>query len=251
MPDAAQFQSAFARTILARRAERGAPPAFAVYRNTWLQALLDALASNYPTVAMIIGADAFEAVALDFARTHPTRTPVLALYGADFSEFLKAHELGGEIPYLGDVAWLERLWTECFFAADAPVLEEEDYAALKPMQLLKLETRVHPATRTARFETPAVTIWAAHRTEREFEALEPIWKAERALVTRRDGAVTVSLVDEPTLHMLAAMTGGRTLGSALAATCDFYPGADLSKSLAMIVSTGALAIRAPEEDRLW
>lgn len=251
MPEGAKFQRAFAQTILARRPQRGTPPAFAVYRNTWLKALLDALASNYPTVAMILGDNAFEAVALDFARKHPATTPVLALYGAEFADFLRGHGFGRAIPYLRDVARLERMWTECFFAGDAPILEEHDYAALKPAQLLKLEARVHPATRAARFETPAVTIWAAHRAEREFEVIEPQWDAERALVTRRRGAVSVSLVDEPALHMLAAMTGGRSLGWALGATCDFYPEADLSKSLAMIISTGALSIKTPEDDRIW
>lgn len=242
MLDGRDFQQWFAQAIMARRAPPDIPAAFAVYRNTWLQGLLDALASNYPVVAMLLGNQRFEAVALEFARGHPATTPALALYGEEFPEFLVLHHTGREIPYLGDVARLERLWTECFFAPDAPVLEEQNYSNLTPLQLMKLRARLHPATRLAGFETPAVTIWQAHRADESFEELEPEWKAELALVAL-SGGVNVTLIDEPTFHMLTAIKDGRSLGSAITATAKTHPGADLSKVLSTIISTAALTVR--------
>ena len=247
MPDAAAFQRAFAQTILAVRPSRDMPPAFAVYRNTWLQGLLDALGSNYPTVAMIVGDDIFKAVALEFARAHPPATPVLAMYGAEFPDFLASHELGHKIPYLRDVAMLERLWTECLFASDASVLEQQDCADLTPAQLLELRPGLHPATRVARFETPAVTIWRAHRTAGDFEDIAPEWTAEHALITRRGAAISVTLVDEATHAMLAAIGSGRSLGFAISGAVESHPRADLSKSLATVISISALTTR-PAED---
>ncbi|NUT01178.1 MAG: DUF2063 domain-containing protein [Sphingomonas sp.] len=251
MLDGREFQQWFAQAIMARRAPADIPAAFAVYRNSWLQGLLDALGSNYPTVAMLLGDELFEKIALEFARDHPATTPALALYGEKFPEFLALHEAGREIPYLRDVAQLERLWTECFFAPDAPVLEEQDYARLTPSQLVSLEARVHPAARIARFETPAVTIWQAHRADEAFEEFEPEWKAERALVTRGGGGVAVTLIDGPTFHMLTAIRNGRSLGAAIGATAEAHPEADLSKALATVISTAALAVRRLEDDRIW
>src|SRR5260221_9277655 len=102
MPDAAAFQSWFAEAIIADRPPEATPASFAVYRNTWLKGLLDALDANYPTVAMILGADLFKGVAQQFAHEHPTPTPVLALYGAGFPDFLARHDWSGDIPYLHD-----------------------------------------------------------------------------------------------------------------------------------------------------
>ena len=251
MRDGAPFQRWFARAITAGRAPTELPAAFAVYRNTWLQGLLDALDSNFPVVAMLLGDDLFEAVALEFARAHPASTPVLALYGEEFPDFLQLHEVGREIPYLSDVARLERLWTECFFAPDAPVLEEQDYARLTPSHLVKLSARLHPGTRLGRFETPAVTIWQAHRSDEAFEEFEPEWRAERALVTRGGGGVVVTLIDEPTFHILRAINSGRSLGSAISATAEAYPGADLSRALSTIISTAALSVGISEDNRPW
>lgn len=251
MLDGAPFQRWFARAITAGRAPADMPAAFAVYRNTWLQGLLEALGSNYPVVAMLLGDDLFEAVALDYARRHPASSPVLARYGQSFPEFVALYEVGREIPYLRDVAQLERLWTECFFAPDAPVLEEQDYARMTPSHLLKLRVRLHPATRLAHFETPAVTIWQAHRAEEGFEELEPEWIAERALVTRGGAAVLVTMIDEPTFHMLGAVKNGRSLGSAITATAKAHPGADLSRALSTIISTAALSVRPLEDDKSW
>ena len=248
MPEGAEFQRSFAQAIAAKMPPRGMPPAFAVYRNTWLKGLLDALDANFPTVAMILGPEGFKAVGLEYARDHPADTPVLALYGRDFPDFLAVHPAGRELPYLRDVAALERLWTECFFAADAPALRPKDYASLRPAEMLGLHPRLHPAARFARFETPAVTIWQAHRSEGEFEEIEPEWGAERALVSRSDAAVTVTLLDEATYKMLIEIRSGRALGSAIAAAADAYPGSDLSGGVTTIIERGALtgAVRERE-----
>ncbi|MDT7531193.1 hypothetical protein OVY29_21230 [Sphingopyxis sp. SE2] len=131
------------------------------------------------------------------------------------------------------------------------MLEEQDYATLKPSQLVRRKVRLHPATRIARFETPAVTIWQAHRAGGEFEELEPEWKAESALVTRRSTGISVNLIDEAAHAMLAAIKSGRSLGSAITATAESHPDADLSKSLTTIISTAALTIRPLEDGRLW
>lgn len=247
MPEAATFQRWFAGAIVAKKPPAEVPPAFAVYRNTWLKGLLDALDANYPTVAIIIGAELFEAVALEFARENRATTPVLALYGAGFPEFLAGHSEVREIPYLRDVAALERLWTECFFAADAPVLDPQDYAALRPAQLLNFRARLHPATRLARFETPAVTIWQAHRVGGEFEDVQPEWKAEHALVTRRGPAVTVTLVDAVTYALLEGLERDRSLGSAMTAAAEARPGCDLAGALITIITSGALSATDHEE----
>ena len=248
MPDGAEFQRSFAQSVASKRPPRGMPPAFAVYRNTWLKGLLDALDANFPTVAMILGPEAFKAVAIEFARDHRPDTPVLALYGGDLPDFLAVHHRGREIPYLRDVAALDRLWTESFFAPDAPALRPQDYTSLRPVEMFGLRPKLHPAARIGRFETPAVTIWQAHRAEGEFEEIEPEWRAERALVSRRGAAVTVTLLDEAAYKILIEIRNGLTLGSAIAAAAEAHPGSDLAAGVSTIIASGALTGAGKERE---
>lgn len=239
MPRGAEFQRTFAGAIASKRPPRGMPPAFAVYRNTWLKGLLDALDANFPTVAMILGPEGFKAVGTEYARNEPADTPVLALYGKDFPDFL-ASRLGREIPYLRDVAEIERLWAESLFAPDAPALKPQDLASRSPVEMLGLRPRLHPAARIARFKTPAVTIWQAHQSEGEFEEFEPDWKDERALVSRTGATVAVTLLDEVTHTILTSIGSGQTLGAAIAAAADACPGSDLAASVTTIIELAAL-----------
>lgn len=251
MPEAAAFQSWLADAITADRAPKQAPPSFAVYRNTWLKALLDALDANYPTVAMILGADRFEAAALQFARSHSARTPVLALYGAEFPDFLANHAVADDIPYLRDVAALDRLWTECFFASDAVQLGVSRFARLRPIEMLGLSLPIHPATRIARYGTPAVTIWQAHRADGEFEEIEPEWGPEHALVTRHGMSISVSLIDEATYRLLLKIGDGCTIGDAIAATACSLPCPDIANALTTILCSAALAAPRAGDVRIW
>jgi len=251
MSEAAAFQRWFVGAIKADRAPRQMPPSFAVYRNTWLKGLLDALDANYPTVAMILGADLFEMLSLQFARKHPAQSPILALYGAEFPDFLSRQKVSDDLPYLHDVAALERLWTECFFAPDRESLGPSRIAAVTAAEMLNLRVRVHPATRFGRFGTPAVTIWHAHRAKGDFDELEPEWRAEHALITRNGMSVAVQLIDEATHRLLEEIEARRAIDAAIAATAEAAPGTDLAIALATIIASSALAAPRAEDVRTW
>lgn len=249
MLEAERFQRRLAFAIMGRGwPHRFKAPGFRVYRNTWMKGLLDALEANYPVIAQLLGSQAFNFVASEYVRIHRPTLPVLALYGEKFPSHLAGHPLSDELPYLADVACLERLWTECFFAPDAPALRPQDYASLTPVALLGLRPRLHPAARIARFETPAVTIWQAHRTDNQFEEIEPDWKAERVLVSRCGAAVTVTLLDETAHKILTGIGNGQTLGAAIAEAADSCPGTDLAAAVTTIIELGALTGAGKERE---
>jgi hypothetical protein len=252
MLESAQFQRRFSLALIQGRRPRAlAVPAFAVYRNTWVKALLDALDANFPVVAALLGPELFKTVSVSYAKAHPASSPILALYGDEFPDALANHEISRELPYLSDVARLERLWTECFFASDAAEFGSSDCGRITPKELLEAKPRLHPATRFARFATPAVTIWQAHRATGEFEEIEPDWVAEHALVTRRGMQVSVTLIDEATLALLEAIRRGLTIGDAIAETAVAHRDYDLAGALASILSSAALTAHRPEDERIW
>jgi hypothetical protein len=250
MPEHATFHGRFIAAMIKPGRPRGvfAAPGFAVYRNTWLKALIDALDANYPTVAMLLGPEPFEAIASAYARGHQPETPVLALYGDRFPDFLVEVQIASDIPYLRDVAALDRLWTESLFAPDAAALDAEFIGSLAPHTLSALRPSLHPAVRIARFETPAVTIWQAHHDEDGFDELEPDWRAESVLVTRPAGAVAVHAIGDAEHDLLRLIGEGHGLAEAVDLTARDFPDADLSGSLSLIFSSGALSLDQPAEE---
>lgn len=245
MPDPAAFQQAFG-LALAGRGPRVTDPrldrALAIHRNTAARAAIDALADNHPVVRALVGYDAFEAAAAQFADRHPPSEPRLCLYGEGFAAHLSGHPPFADLPYLAHVAALERLVVEALFAADAPTL---DGAAVGWGIDLDAALPLHPATRFAAFDSPAGSIWLAHAPDAPGDALERIeWRGEAVLVTRPDDAVAVTLLPPGAIGFLEATRSGATLGEAA-----LLAGEGLETAFSTLISAGALAPPTRKEPR--
>ena len=249
MPDLATFQLAFA-AAMGRDPGRCAlerQPGFAVYRNTSPSALVDALRATFPVVAAIVGDEAFAAAALDYIDHHPPATPVLTDYGAEFAAYLQVKPWTSELPYLAEVAALERLRAEAHVAADAPALDGRDLALLGGSGWNALRLRLHPAARFAWLRTPAMTIWLAHQGD-GFDSLAPEWRPEGALFTRPAGAVEAAAIDAAGWIFLRGLRLGWTFGQASAAVADVHPEADIAGLFATLVNRGAF-LKPPHLER--
>lgn len=239
MPDLAAFQTAFANALLAQQQPAGAmasEPGFAVYRNTCARGAIEALRAAYPTVDALIGEEAFTQAALDFRSCNPPRSPVLSSYGRSFPDFLARQPWTGELPYLADVAYLDRLWLDSFLAPDresAPAMELDGRMP---------RITLHPATRFGWFTTPAMTIWQAHRQPGGFGELEPEWREEGALFTRRGTRIHADHIDHAGCLLLVACAGGVGIPDGLSAVERAYPHTDATSLLARLVGAGALMI---------
>ena len=83
LPDLIAFQRQFVAAI-----DRPATGPLAVYRNTVIHGAVEALRANYPVVEQIVGDEMFEAIAVEYSSAHPPKSPVLALYGDEFADWL-------------------------------------------------------------------------------------------------------------------------------------------------------------------
>jgi hypothetical protein len=218
-----------------------AQPGFAVYRNTVAQGCLDALRANYPTVRALLGGDCFDGAALAFLQHSPPTDGRLLLYGAGFSGHLARWEPTATLPYLPDVARLDRLWTESHAAADAPVAAPAMLADLSPEALGRLHLLPHPATRWLWCaQHPGYTLWQRHREALPIEAPLP-WRGEGALLTRPGAAVRWHALDAAGCTLLDQCAHGLSLGEAAAATLHAHSTADLGALFAQLLRAGALA----------
>ncbi len=231
LPDLPQFQRSFAAAL-----DRPASGAMAVYRNTVLHGAVEALRANYPVVEQVVGSEMFDAIAVDFASECPPRRPVLALYGERFAGWIEGQPWAADLPYLADLARVERMRIESLMAADA-----EPIAAA---ELRDGEVELHPALRFAWLATPAMSIWLAHQRPVGSE-LTPDWKAEGALFARPSAHVMHSpRIGRAAHRLLSGIRVGETLAEAIAAAARLYPDEDCPALVTSLVNLGAFVAPA-------
>jgi hypothetical protein len=237
MPDLAAFQDRFARAILADDGQDilSRQKAFAVYRNTSARGAVEALRAAYPTVDMLVGEEMFTQVALDYRREQPPSGPVLSEYGADFAGFLARQPWSCELPYLADVARVDRLWLESFLAAESTPARRWFGATAT--------IRQNPATRFVWLETPAMTIWQAHRDPWEMTELDPDWIEEGALFTRIGREVRGELIDRATYCLLLSCAEPTSVADCVTAVAADFPEANIPMLLNRCFASGALIIQ--------
>jgi hypothetical protein len=241
-----RFQDAFEYALLAPDSAPDAEvaalttqPAFAVYRNTVMKGCIDALQANYPAVTRLVGEEWFRATASIFVRQSPPTNPMLLDYGVAFADFLASFEPAAELPYLPDVARLDRYWTEAHAAPDDVVLDPATVAALAPEALASTVLRPHAAARWAWFsDAPIYSIWSRNRAdETPHDELE--WKPEGALLTRPHDVVQWFDIDAAGCAFLEACAKGRTLGAAADAALEAQADTDFARLMSTLLGAGA------------
>src|SRR5215475_9624701 len=150
-------------------AGKGAVKRYNVYRNNVTVSLINALAAVYPAVQRITGVEFFRAMARFHVRATPPTSPLLFEYGHDFPAFIAQYAHAQAMPWLADVARIERAWLDAYHAADAEPLAAEALAAIPPERLAGAVFTAHPAMRLVRSRFAAVTIFAANRDEGTFD----------------------------------------------------------------------------------
>lgn len=248
-------QQAFAEALLAT--EPVCPPGlttwngsapekrFAIYRNNVIVSLIDAVADSFPVTRELVGEAFFRAMARQFVRANPPRSPVLALYGDGFAEFVEAFPAAAGVPYLADVARLELLRIQAWHAADADPLAPEQIARLLGDAAALPDARfaLHPSVRLLRSPYAVVSLWAAHQSESAALALADVdpKQAETALVLRNGLDVEISAIGQGAAMFISLLQQGAAFGEAAGQALAADAGFDLAASLGALIRGGALA----------
>ncbi|MBE9636383.1 DNA-binding domain-containing protein [Salipiger mangrovisoli] len=189
---------------------------FDVYRNNVAVALTEALAAAFPVVQRLVGETYFAAMARDFARAHPPRSPVMALYGAELPGWIERFPPLAALPYLPEVARIEQARREASQAADAAPLDPRALAGLSPAELAANAPRPHPATRCLRTRHAALAIWGRNAERPDLAQSPP----GEVLITRPALSLRLRAAPSGTGATLRALARGAPLGSALPQDAD-------------------------------
>lgn len=244
MHSLAEFQQQFAAALLNPAVDLGktVQAGLSVHRNTAMKGLIDALSANYPTVQRLVGEEWFRAAAGIYARGHLPRQAALALYDGEFADFLRDFSPAASLPYLYDVARLDRLWSETHFAADAEPLQADRLARLAPEALQVVQLQLHPSSRFIWCAHSAVTIWRLNRPPvAPPQEIETDDAEQGALFVRPHGACEMLPLSRAEYLFLLHIRAGASLGAAALKLLEQDVGADIGPMLARCIYAGVFS----------
>ena len=215
------------------------PRRFAVYRNNVVAGLMATLMDAFPAICRIVGTEFFRAMARAYVVSEPPRTPILLDYGAGFPGFISEFGPAATLPYLSDVARIERAWTEAYHAPEAPPIDPAALMAIEPDELPEIRLLLHPSVRIVRSQLPAFTIWRMNVNDGVPTPVDLDAGGEDVLIVRSTADVEVRSMPGGGAEFVRALAEGMSVLAAMkmAVTTDYR--FDLSANLSGLIRASA------------
>jgi hypothetical protein len=170
-----------------------------IYRDAYFLRLAEALASNYPAIALYLsetagesvgetgreslGATDFNAMAQAYATAYPSRHASIRWFGDRLDVFLRSQAPWSSNPVLHELARFEWALRHTVDAADAPVLTFEALQALPPEHWPDLLLTLQPAVTLLHLDWNTPAVWRCLVDQQPLPVPQP--GAQHWLVYRR------------------------------------------------------------------
>jgi hypothetical protein len=216
---------------------------FNVYRNNVFAGLIDALKAAFPAVRRIVGDEFFTAMARVHVALDPPGSPVMLEYGTAFPRFIEGFAPAQSVPYLADVARLERAWAEAYHAAESAPLAAVALAALGAIEAQRLAHvgfTLHPSLRVVRSPFPIVDLWQMNIDGGNPVVIDVFGGGQQALVIRPRAEVEVRRVSSGAATFVQCLAAGGPIAVATSLAQDDDPGFDLARALGELFATEAI-----------
>ncbi|MDF1607879.1 DNA-binding domain-containing protein [Hoeflea sp. YIM 152468] len=223
---------------------KAATKRFAVYRNNVTVSLINALADIFPAVQRLVGEGFFRDMARIYLAEEPPQSALMFEYGAGFAAFLERFKPVDKLPYLPDVARMERAWLDAYHASDAEPLRPESLGAISPENLGETIFTPHPATCIVQSRFAVVSIFSASREQRPLGNIRPL-EPEDGLITRPSDAVQVRTLPSGASLFFEGLIAGATLSQAASITLEQHSGFDLPSAISAMLEAGLFSSCTP------
>ncbi|BDU18802.1 DNA-binding domain-containing protein [Dyella sp. GSA-30] len=182
---------------------------FAVYHHAYRARLLEALAIEYPGLALMAGRR-FERLGAGYLEAHPSGHYNIRWHGAGLAAFLDYGRPWRDKPAFADMARLDWAISTVFDAADEPVMDPQALAQLAPEDWARL--LLHPQYRLQILSTSYNV--AAFRKAADLGEPKPklvhYSTAQSVLIWRQEWTVRYRTLEDDELIVLEAAIGGAT-----------------------------------------
>jgi Putative DNA-binding domain len=213
---------------------------FNVYRNNVVTGLVETLKAAYPAVRRIVGDEFFAAMARVYVALEPPSSPIMLDYGETFPDFIGKFAPAISVPYLSDIARLERAWVEAYHAAEAPAADPAQLATIDSSSLAQVSLTLHPSIRVVRSSFPAVQIWLMNIDGGVPTAIDIAGGGENALVVRPVAEVEVRRVPDSAATFILGLAASASVADATALALDEDSNFDLAGALRDLFAINAI-----------
>lgn len=174
---------AFAEKII-DDAKVGVQKRLGIYFDGYRYRIIEALATAYPKLKLLVGDDLFEQIARAYIAEYPSTYQNIRWYGSQ----MRMHLLNylPEHPIAAEMAAFEWALSLAFDAEEAPELALQDLAEIPPQDWAALSFKFQPAIQVIRLRWNIIPIWNALNMEETPPALAQDSSYTSWLIWRKD-----------------------------------------------------------------
>jgi hypothetical protein len=132
-----------------------------IYRNAYHLRLLEALADAYPALHTLLGDARFQALGLDYIRSHPSHHFSIRWFGHRLGPYLRDHPQRQDHPVVAEMALFEWTLRDAFDAPDSQIAGPDDLRRLPPQLWAGMRLRLIPSVRRLDLEWNTPRLWRA------------------------------------------------------------------------------------------
>jgi len=213
-------------------------PRLALYRHAYRARLAEALRTNFPVLARVMGDAAFGRMANDYARARPSRRYSIRWHGDGLAAFL------GDGP-LADLARMEWALGTAFDAPDAQAIDAHFMARVPVEAWAEMPVALHPSARLVAMEWSVESQWQSIRDDPGAQTAAPRREGHVLLAWRKglEAHWRIASIEEG--RALRALHAGGSLLHACEAMADSAEAARVGEWFAGWVAQGMLSVCAP------
>ena len=191
-----------------------------IYAGAYRSRLAEALASNYPVLAKLLGEAEFAALAADYIAAHDSPFFSIRYYGDALAKFLATREDYAAAPVLAELAQWEWAMTAVFDAADAAPLGAQELGRIPPPQWAQLRLRWHPSVQRLALWWNVPRLWQALSGDGERPELVLAAAPVQWLLWRENLTSYFRSLPQDEASMLDAARSGWPFGELCALLCE-------------------------------
>lgn len=209
---------------------------FSAHQNAAAIELMRVMVGTFPTIARMLGEDAFLEVAAQFVAQHAPTAPASIFYGDRFPDFLRRTGSSASAAYVADIAAIDAACATARGTADHIAVPYTDCDNLRGDHSARVI--LHPSVVLLQSPFPAVTGWFVNQPRGDRWVRR--WGPEDALIacTRLDAEVW--RLPAGGFACLSALKAGASLENAARAGTDADTAFDLTEALAILTASNAV-----------
>ncbi len=213
----------------------------AIYRDSAMGGLVNALASLYPVCLQLIGEPFFNAMATQFIYQQTLPSPDIGDAGQHFPNFIKAFKPAQSIIYLADIAQLEWYWHKAFNATDSDALNLEAIAKLTEKQHEQLCFTLAPSAFLLQSPYPIQHIWQNNQNNEQSETIDIKNGKARLLIWRFGFDMRIDSLNEDQWSFLSTLQTPQRFSQNCEQLLKNQPHLDIPSLTAQAVQNGWIA----------